>query len=177
MRESDNIGIDKDGNVIYDDGIDDGNLFLINEGAKKISDLNELKMNSIQLTKDYKWIGTGQQMIDYVKSQWAFAEGGFDWFPSTNKFSVIDAEGQGGFAVSALREEVSGIIKNRSSFDIDLKIYGVENENHILSNPYNTRNSISHEKRHLRQGVKYEHRSVKDFNLNYLELDAIKYQR
>ena len=49
--------------------------------------------------------------------------------------------------------------------------------NTLLSVPYNTRNGISHEKRHLIQSVKVHHGSLVNPTTVNLELDAIRYQR
>lgn len=115
-------------------------------------------------------------MINYVKSQWKHAEGGFGWFTSTNNFIVRQGEGQGGFAVGAF-SQIGGTVKSTFTFDIPFYITDVIGENHILSNPYNTRNSISHEKRHLQQNVQFHHGSLKNFDRGLMELDAINYQR
>ncbi|MBK7790334.1 MAG: hypothetical protein IPJ54_17525 [Saprospiraceae bacterium] len=52
-------------------------------------------------------------------------------------------------------------------------------ENHHLSNPYNTRNALGHEKQHIKQGVSHYHQE-KGWVIDYRsarELDAIKVQR
>ncbi len=99
--EKDNIGINKKGDVVYDDGKDDGNLFLVNDNAGKINNLADLKNSSTQLSKDYKWVGSKEQLLNYVKSQWHHAEGGFDWFPATNNFTITKEKGDGGMSVGA----------------------------------------------------------------------------
>lgn len=135
-----------------------------------------MQENSIQLTKGHKWIGSKRQMHNYVKSQWEHAEGGFDWFTSTNEFIIRSGEGQGGFAVGAF-SLVDGIVKSTFTFDTPFYISDVIGENHILSNPYNTRNAISHEKRHLQQSIQFHHGSLRNFDKSLMELDAINYQR
>jgi len=67
--EPENIGVDKDGNVVFDDGKNDGNLFLVNNGVKERNNIGELKKNSTQLAKDNVWIGNEKQLVDYVQSQ------------------------------------------------------------------------------------------------------------
>ncbi|MDR6735567.1 RHS repeat domain-containing protein [Sphingobacterium sp. 2149] len=171
----DNIGINRKGAVVFDDGKADGNLFLVNDDVGKITSLEMLKGNSIQLAKLNVWIGTDQQKIDYVKSQWKFAEGGFDWFSSTNKFEV-KTDDQSAFSVDALLG-VQVYEKANDMFNIKFVIQDQGLTNTLLSDPYNTRNAISHEKRHLLQSVKVHHGSLVNPTRTILELDAIRYQR
>ncbi|MDR2273506.1 MAG: RHS repeat-associated core domain-containing protein [Sphingobacterium sp.] len=172
---NDNIGVNRKGEVVFDGGKKDGNLFLVNEGVGKIKDLAMLKSNSIQLAKYNAWIGTDQQKIDYVKSQWKFAEGGFDWFPSTNKF-VTDTKKQTAFSVDAfMGDNVMTGANNMFNIIFTIQDQGVKST--VLSDPYNTRNAISHEKRHLLQSVKVHHGSLVNPTITNLELDAIRYQR
>lgn len=165
--------------MVFNDGIDDGNLFLVNDGVGKIKDLEMLKNNSVQLAKDHKWTGTDQQKVDYDKSQWLQAEGGFDWFEKTNKFLVGSKNNAFSVGVFYQNNGDKNVFKNTTvhSYEINFTINDKGGRGNLLSNPYNTRNAISHEKRHLHQAVKIDHGSLINPTRSKIELDAIEYQR
>ena len=156
-----NIGVDKKGNVVFDDGKDDGNLFLVNDGTDKISSLDELKSNSIQLTKNNVWIGSDQQMVDYIKNQMSFVDN-----IDPNMFVKKDGNGlnisianrtKNGLEVSGLYivgEDSKIKIKVASEFGFGINyIPGSES----LFNPYDIRNLLSHEGRHMSQYLRIFH--------------------
>jgi hypothetical protein len=178
-RAPDNIGVDKKGNVVFDDKKNDGNLFLVNDGVGEITSLSQLKQNSTQLSKDNVWVGTKDQMIEYVSSQWGHAEGGFNWFPSTNEINVVNRQ-YAGMGVTTYLGRKDGTINANRQFDIELQIFDVgDKQNHALSNPYNTRNTISHEKMHLIQNVRHTHRELGWIpnNRTVREIEAINFQK
>lgn len=89
-----------------------------------------------------------------------------------------------GFSIGAFlgKKDASGniLVNAKSLGDVTFSIhYKKGEENHHLSNPYNTRNSLGHEKQHIKQGVSHYHQE-KGWVKNYRsarELDAIKVQR
>lgn len=159
-----NIGVDGEGNVVFDDGENDGNLYLVNSGAGEINSLEDLKANSTQLSRNHEWIGSKDQMVNYVKSQWKQSGNGIGHFLSVMDIKI--GKNKSGFVVNAFkgRQNSSGEIEENANTLLDnmyLKInYKPDGENHHLSNPYNTRNALTHEKQHLIQGVRHMHRDL-----------------
>ncbi len=177
-----NIGVDKDGNVIFDDGKEDGNLFLVNEGVEKISSLEDLQANSAQLSKDHVWTGSDEQLLDYVKNQWE--QSGNDLGFLIHEMDIeINSRGFGFSAKSILAkadEDGNTLMNSRPLKDYKFVIrYQKEDENHHLSNPYNTRNAIEHEKQHFKQSIRHSHQEKGwiPYNKAQRELEAIRIQR
>ena len=180
-RAPDNVGVDKEGNVVFDDGKDDGNLFLVNDDTKKVENLEQLKENSTQLTKEHVWVASDEQLIDYVKSQWEQSGNGLPTL-----IHVLDIEidnSKYGFSVNVVtgKKDAEGNIMETSKSPVDYSfkiLYKKGKENHHLSNPYNTRNGLGHEKQHIRQALRLHHAQkwIK-YDKAAKELDAIKVQR
>ena len=180
-----NIGVDGKGNVVFDDGKNDGNLYLVNPEAGELNSLEDLRANSTQLTQNHEWVGSEDEMINYVKSQWSKSGNGMD-----HLLSVIDiriGKNKSGFAVNAFKgREIASGKREENANTLDkmyLKInYKPEQENHHLSNPYNTRNALTHEKQHLMQGLKHKHRDLgwtprTTGSIGARELEAIQVQK
>lgn len=180
--ETENQGIDKNGNIIFDDYEQDGNVFLLKDGFEgKVNNLDQLKANSTQIVKSNVFIGTDEQLGFLVKSQWQYAEGGFSGFVFTNRFEVNGNAGKNSLSVAPFKSRGGKDIlmaTNEMYFTIN-NIKG--SENHILGNVYNIRNSIAHEKDHIRKYTAMYHADFvkKNFMLNRgeWELEAIDYQR
>ena len=183
-RSVQNIGVNSNGDVVFDDGKDDGNLFVINDGVECVETLEQLEANSTQLFDNHELVGSESDLKDYVMSQWKHSENGF--MPMENVISAEVVTGSRGMSVNT-REgtEIEGEQVSRSRDDLDnvtLKIkYSKEGMNIGLSNPYNTRNALGHEKQHLRQstndllsGNAWQSRGS---SRGARELDAVKVQR
>ncbi|MFD2744736.1 MULTISPECIES: RHS repeat domain-containing protein [Sphingobacterium] len=182
--EKDNIGVNKKGDVVYDDGKDDGNLFLVNDNAGKINNLADLKNNSTQLSKDYQWVASEEQLLDYVKSQWHHAEGGLNVFlemktTETTVSFISNQRKSGSLGVIGFQMNADGYVSGAASiFETSFNIeVDPQMRGSIFTNPYNTRNTIAHEKRHLWQMSEFRQGLMRRSDVNTLERDAIGYQR
>ncbi|MBK7010194.1 MAG: RHS repeat-associated core domain-containing protein [Saprospiraceae bacterium] len=159
-RAPENIGVDRNGNVVYDDGKNDGNLFLVKDGAGKLYNSDDLQKNSTQLAKDNVWVANEKQLVEYVQSQWERAGNGMSSLVHVLDIKITN--NKNGFAIGAFvgKKDASGniLINAKPLGDINFLIqYKKGEENHHLSNPYNTRNALGHEKQHIKQGVSHYH--------------------
>ena len=95
-----NQGVDSQGNIIFDDKKNDGNVYLLNEGSNNLNEkglipnLKTLKENSKQLVSENEWTGTPEELENYVLSQWKYSEGGFDWLPHTGGLILSTSMGR-----------------------------------------------------------------------------------
>ena len=68
-RHGENIGVDRNGAIVFDDGKRDGNLYLVNENVGEINNLQYLQDNSTQLAQDGSWIAGEDAFDSFIKSQ------------------------------------------------------------------------------------------------------------
>lgn len=181
-RAPDTIGVDKIGNIVFDNGKNDGNLFLIKDDVKNVMNSKDLLKNAVQLAENNIWVGNDNQLIEYVKSKWNHEGNGLNSLifvldtkvsNTQNAFSVNTFEGK--------KDAFGNILVNAKPLDdVSFTIhYKKGKENPHLSNPYNTRNALGHEKQHIKQGITHYHQEkgwTKDYR-SARELDAIEVQK
>jgi RHS repeat-associated protein len=136
--------LDSGGNVVHDDGINNGIVYRVNDGFSFNGDIGALTSNSKLLVDKWKFVGSDSDLKWLVKSQFKF----IDNF-STNSFDFnVDGGGKHALSVSPLSSDdfdelskVSGAIQ-----------FGINKTSRIFGNVYNLRSGLEHEKRHIEQG-------------------------
>ena len=108
---ADNIGVNSNGDIVFDDGKNDGNLFLVNDGSGETATLEDLEINSTQLSSEGVWSGSEEQLEAYVMSQWKHTDNGFSYLAGMMDVSVREGE-QVGLGVSGLSvsRKINGVI-------------------------------------------------------------------
>jgi RHS repeat-associated protein len=178
-------GINLKGEIVYDNGINNGNVFLVNEGyTEKITSLDQLISNSTQVVKEWVWQDNNRiSILDFARLQTSFAYPGMD-FGKKENWSVRENPGKNGLAVSGSvtwgKKDGKGFVGlSTDPRGVDIT-YNPGQKNLLLGNIYNLRSALSHEGFHLYQRTlipssgKYFD-TVKDAR-NWVEKNAVKYQ-
>ncbi len=180
-----NQGVNSNGDVVFDDGLDDGNIFLVNaDFSGEIGDLATLMANSVQLFSGQEFIGTPTQMENYVLSQFKFT--GLQSFPTVstninagkNSLSVASREAR-------IRANGNYEVRGKSYSDWVFSInYSKGTKSTLFSDVYNLRNSLERESYHANQttGIMHSYNEWKTFASErtykqWSEHGAINYQR
>lgn len=178
-----NQGVNSKGEVVFDDGLDDGNVFLVNDGfTGEINDLATLQANSTQIVNDWVWMGTNSQLFDYVHSQFSSV--------GLNSFANYEiGNDKNGFAVDVFDTYRNGagnyVVKgDRNVGNWRFMINNIPStKNSFLGDVYSLRNALAHEKGHVLLSVQLSHG---ERNLifksagarrEYIENHAIDFQR
>ncbi|ELR73394.1 hypothetical protein C900_04246 [Fulvivirga imtechensis AK7] len=177
-------GINSKGEIVYDNGINNGNVYLVNDGySEPIQSLSQLKENSTQIVANNIWIGTESQLKNYVLSQFAFVD--FAWPYAVR---IKESLNQGFTMDTKKLIKTSGsevMLKPKAIEDFAFEIrYSTSQGNVILGNVYNVRNSLEHEKRHfittltmINSGIEQVGFSSYERAREWSEQGAITYQR
>ncbi len=148
--------IDRDGNVVHDDGIDNGTVYFVNEGYEFNGNIDQLTANSTLLTKDFKVVADTDLIQEYVTSQFFKGYDGLDKSFFSGGITTFDTRSNSqGFAVGRMlvrRNTENGItLGGQRSGELNPTLtirYNSTLENNMLSNVYNLRNTLEHESDH-----------------------------
>ncbi len=173
-------GINRKGDIVFDNGNNNGNVFLVNDGyTEKITSLDQLKANSSQLTSNWKWIGTELQMKDFIQSQLSFANASFTKVDIVQSFNEYEKPANAMEAqMGSLQFKDGKIIatplgKGRGGLTVK-NIPG--SSNLILGDVYNVRSTLEHESRHQIQITRVTtFNKYKDYKY-FIENDAVNSQ-
>jgi RHS repeat-associated protein len=136
-------GVTSNGDVVFDNENNNGNVYLVNDDfLGKIGDLQTLIANSTQIVDNFNWIGSNDQMIDFVKSQFKFA--GLD----VGSFDAFQTISGGGFRISGALYLAGGKVYVRPEGTWDFNIKTGSNQ---WGNVYDVRNNLEHEFVHVNQ--------------------------
>ncbi|MCL6220289.1 RHS repeat protein [Zunongwangia pacifica] len=158
--------VDSDtGEIIYDDGISNGTVYLVNSGYKFNGNLDELTANSQLITNNSKVVGSEASVEKYVVSQFGHGNyldkskfpGGIKTFSSKSGRSFIGI-GNGYKLIRTMEEKfVQKFDNSKISFIIR---YNFGEENVLLDNVFNLRNNLVHE---------YDHYILYSLHLRYAD--------
>jgi RHS repeat-associated protein len=149
--------IGNDGEVIYDDDIDNGTVYFANEGYEFNGNLDELTANSTLMTKDFKIVATDFIRFEkYILLQLGKGEdflsesmftGGITFFGTRggNNSMII---GGINYAESGDGRRFYGLSKQPLNPRLSI-VYNPEGTAYMFSNVYNIRNVFEHESKHF----------------------------
>lgn len=168
--------VNSKGAIVYDDKKDDGNVYILKNDNTKITP-SHLKTATVQLVKDHVWVGTDDQLKDFVTAQAKQVGAEFGTIiikqdPQAEGYGFITKMGdidmnKNGVTVHPLDK------KDRTETVINIP--GTRNV--TLDNIYNTRSALEHEKRHTLQfAKKTTFKNYTEYE-NYKETDAINTQK
>jgi RHS repeat-associated protein len=182
--------VGRDGEVVADDGIDNGTVYFVNEGYEFNGDTEELTENSTAITENFMVVADSDLVKEYVVSQLFKGLDGLDKSFFSGGIFTIDSNDES-FAVSNMivgkrTEEgitLSGSKKTELNPTLTIN-YDSSRKNELLSNVYNTRNTLEHESAHywnnlgmiysnegksfksIREGKIYDENQAMDFQVS-----------